>query len=98
MLAALRPLLPRLYSISSSQLEHPRRVQVTVAVVRYHSLARERIGVTSTYLAERLQVCPHCLFQAECQWRMQQTAQGLVLPEQGRQVHGNDTLKLSEPL
>ncbi len=59
-LAALRPLLPRMYSISSSQLEHPRRVQVTVAVVRYHSLARERIGVTSTYLAERLQVSPHC--------------------------------------
>lgn len=56
-LAALRPLLPRLYSISSSQLEHPRRVQVTVAVVRYASLSRERIGVTSTYLAERLQVC-----------------------------------------
>ena len=64
-LAALRPLLPRLYSISSSQLEHPRRVQVTVAVVRYRSLARERIGVTSTYLAERLQVCPCCLFQAQ---------------------------------
>ena len=56
-LAALRPLLPRLYSISSSQLEHPQRVQVTVAVVRYASLNRERIGVTSTYLAERLQVC-----------------------------------------
>ena len=56
-LAALRPLLPRLYSISSSQLEHPTRVQVTVAVVRYASLNRERIGVTSTYLAERLQVC-----------------------------------------
>ena len=55
-LAALRPLLPRLYSISSSQLEHPSRVQVTVAVVRYASLDRERIGVTSTYLAERLQV------------------------------------------
>lgn len=57
-LAALRPLLPRLYSISSSQLEHPKHVQVTVAVVRYASLDRERIGVTSTYLAERLQVDP----------------------------------------
>ena len=55
-LAALRPLLPRLYSISSSQLEHPMRVQVTVAVVRYASLNRQRMGVTSTYLAERLQV------------------------------------------
>lgn len=47
-------------------LEHPWRVQVTVAVVRYRSLARERIGVTSTYLAERLQVWPCCLCQAEC--------------------------------
>ena len=28
LLAALRPLQPRLYSISSSQLEHPTRVQV----------------------------------------------------------------------
>jgi sulfite reductase (NADPH) flavoprotein alpha-component len=54
-LAALRPLLPRLYSISSSQLEHARRVQVTVAVVRYASLNRQRIGVTSTQLAERIQ-------------------------------------------
>ena len=30
--------------------------QVTVAVVRYESLQRQRIGVTSTYLAERLAV------------------------------------------
>ncbi|BDA47196.1 Sulfite reductase [NADPH] flavoprotein alpha-component [Coccomyxa sp. Obi] len=55
-LATLRPLLPRLYSISSSMLEAERRVQVTVATVRYQSLGRARIGVTSTYLAERLKV------------------------------------------
>ncbi|KAK9824028.1 hypothetical protein WJX72_007096 [[Myrmecia] bisecta] len=55
-LACLRPLLPRLYSISSSMLEGPRQVQVTVAVVRYVSLGVERVGVTSTQLAERLQV------------------------------------------
>ena len=55
MLGALRPLLPRLYSISSSQLEAPGRVAATVAVVRYESLNRRRIGVTSTQLAERLQ-------------------------------------------
>ena len=54
-LGALRPLLPRLYSISSSQLEAPGRVAATVAVVRYESLNRRRIGVTSTQLAERLQ-------------------------------------------
>ncbi len=55
-LATLRPLLPRLYSISSSMLEAERRVQITVATVRYQSLGRARIGVTSTYLAERLKV------------------------------------------
>ncbi|KAK9905499.1 hypothetical protein WJX75_000993 [Coccomyxa subellipsoidea] len=55
-LAALRPLLPRLYSISSSMLEGQRSVQITVATVRYESLGRPRIGVTSTYLAERLKV------------------------------------------
>jgi sulfite reductase alpha subunit-like flavoprotein len=30
--------------------------QVTVAVVRYDALERDRVGVTSTLLAERLQV------------------------------------------
>ena len=59
MLGALRPLLPRLYSISSSQLEAPGRVAATVAVVRYESLNRRRIGVTSTQLAERLQARNH---------------------------------------
>lgn len=32
--------------------------QVTVAVVRYDALDRDRVGVTSTLLAERLQVRP----------------------------------------
>lgn len=57
LLACLRPLQPRLYSISSSQREHPKRVQITVAVVRYKALGRDRIGVTSTFLKERMQVC-----------------------------------------
>jgi len=57
LLACLRPLQPRLYSISSSQREHPNRVQITVAVVRYKALGRDRIGVTSTFLKERMQVC-----------------------------------------
>jgi sulfite reductase alpha subunit-like flavoprotein len=36
------------------QLEHPQRVQATVAVVRYTSLAADRLGVCSTFLSERL--------------------------------------------
>lgn len=56
LLACLRPLLPRLYSISSSQLENPQRVQITVAVVKYTTLGHDRIGVTSTFLKERMQV------------------------------------------
>ena len=58
LLACLRPLQPRLYRISSSQLEHAERVQITVAVVKYKALGRERIGVTSTFLKERMQVVP----------------------------------------
>lgn len=54
--AALRQLQPRLYSISSSQLEGCSRVAVTVAVVRYEALGRSRVGVTSTLLSDRLQV------------------------------------------
>lgn len=61
LLSCLRPLQPRLYSISSSQQEHPARVQITVAVVRYQALGRERIGVTSTFLKERMQVCTSTL-------------------------------------
>lgn len=56
LLSCLRPLQPRLYSISSSQLEHPTHVQITVAVVKYVALGRNRIGVTSTFLKERMQV------------------------------------------
>lgn len=56
LLASLRQLAPRLYSISSSQLEGAGQVQATVAVVRYSSLGRERVGVCSTDLCERLAV------------------------------------------
>lgn len=55
-LGTLRPLLPRLYSISSSMREGPTQVQVTVAEVRYNSLGVDRIGVTSTYLSDRVKV------------------------------------------
>ncbi|MGW0291420.1 molybdopterin-dependent oxidoreductase [Streptomyces tuirus] len=49
----LRRLQPRLYSISSSPLADPRRVALTVSVVRYENLhGRARGGVCSPYLAD----------------------------------------------
>ena len=52
---ALKPIRPRLYSISSSPKAHPDDVHLTVAVVRYvNAVGRQCRGVASTYLAERL--------------------------------------------
>lgn len=50
----LKKLNIRLYSISSSQKAHPEEVHLTVATVKYTSHDRERGGVASTFLAERL--------------------------------------------
>jgi len=69
LLKVMRQLQPRLYSISSSPLEQPafasklsngttgyRTVQLTVAVLKYEStVGKPRVGVASTYLAERAQ-------------------------------------------
>lgn len=52
----LRKLMPRLYSIASSPKVHPHEIHLTVAVVRYRTNNRERIGVCSTFLADRVQV------------------------------------------
>jgi sulfite reductase (NADPH) flavoprotein alpha-component len=52
---ALDPLQPRLYSISSSPKLDPGRVGLTVDAVRYDIGNRRRVGVASTYLAERVQ-------------------------------------------
>lgn len=48
-----RRLMPRLYSIASSPKIFPSEVHLTVAVVRYASNGRERVGVCSTFLADR---------------------------------------------
>ncbi len=50
----MRKLPPRLYSIASSPKAHPGEVHLTVGVVRYDAHGRERKGVCSTYLAERI--------------------------------------------
>ena len=51
---ALDPLQPRLYSISSSLKAHSGRISLTVDTVRYRIAKRQRLGVASTFLAERV--------------------------------------------
>ena len=51
---SLDPLQPRLYSISSSPKTDPNRVTLTVDTVRYNIANRQRLGVCSTLLAERI--------------------------------------------
>jgi sulfite reductase (NADPH) flavoprotein alpha-component len=51
---SLDPLQPRLYSIACSPKVDPRRVALTVDAVRYTLGDRRRLGVASTFLAERI--------------------------------------------
>ncbi|HWL14552.1 MAG TPA: sulfite reductase subunit alpha [Opitutus sp.] len=51
-----RKLMPRLYSIASSPKVHPTEIHLTIAVVRYTTNNRERVGVCSSFLADRVQV------------------------------------------
>ena len=53
LLAALRPLAPRLYSIASSQRAVPDEAHLLVSAVRYAAHGRSRGGVASTWLADR---------------------------------------------
>ena len=52
----LRKLQPRLYSIASSLKAHPEEVHLMVASVRYESHGRNREGVATIYLADRVAV------------------------------------------
>ena len=52
----MRRLMPRLYSIASSPRVHPNEIHLTVAVVRYQTNQRARVGVATTFLADRVQV------------------------------------------
>jgi sulfite reductase (NADPH) flavoprotein alpha-component len=52
----LQRLVPRMYSIASSQKMHKDNVQTTVRVIRYESHGRSRQGVASGHLGERAEV------------------------------------------
>ncbi len=52
----LQRLVPRLYSIASSQLVHPDVAETSVRVVRYDTHGRGRLGVASGQLGERAEV------------------------------------------
>ena len=49
----LQRLTPRMYSIASSQLAHPDRVETTVRVIRYDAHGRERQGLCSGHMGDR---------------------------------------------
>ncbi|MFS0917767.1 assimilatory sulfite reductase (NADPH) flavoprotein subunit [Brevibacillus sp. 179-C 1.1 NHS] len=51
----LRKLPPRLYSISSSLKSYPDEVHLTIRNVQYEARGRERYGVCSSYIANRLE-------------------------------------------
>ena len=52
----LRKLMPRLYSIASSPKVSPQGVHLTVAIVRYQTNGRQRLGVCSTFMSDRVVV------------------------------------------
>ncbi len=54
-IALLRPITPRLYSISSAQAEVGEEVHLSVGVVRYEYNGKARAGGASSYLADRVE-------------------------------------------
>lgn len=55
LVSLLRPLTPRLYSISSSPVEVGEEVHLTVGVVRFEHEGRVRSGAASSFLADRVE-------------------------------------------
>ena len=55
LVSLLRPLTPRLYSISSSPVEVGEEVHLTVVVVRFEHEGRARSGAASSFLADRVE-------------------------------------------
>jgi sulfite reductase (NADPH) flavoprotein alpha-component len=74
---ALEPLQPRLYSISSSHTATPGKLSLTVDCVRYVIGKRKRLGLASTFLAERIQPGEQVKVYV-------QKAHGFALPEDAK--------------
>lgn len=72
----LEPLQPRLYSIASCPLTTPSQLHLTVDGVRYDIAGRRRVGVASTFLADR--VTPGTAVKAYIQ-----KSHGFALPKDG---------------
>lgn len=53
LIALLRPIQPRLYSIASSQQAYPDEVHLTVGVVKYKNGDRKKTGLCSVFLSDR---------------------------------------------
>jgi sulfite reductase (NADPH) flavoprotein alpha-component len=75
-LSTLDPLQPRLYSISSSPKAAAGQLTLTVDAVRYDVGARERLGVASTFLGDRIA-------EGAALPVYVQKAHGFALPESG---------------
>ncbi len=76
LIEVLEPLQPRLYSISSSPRTNPGRVSLTVDAVRYKALGRERLGVASTWLDDRIRASDELMVYV-------QKAHDFALPRHG---------------
>ena len=68
---------PRLYSIASAPDAHPDEVHLTVAIVRYNSFERDRAGLATGFLADRVTVG-----ETHAPVFIQPT-RGFVIPEDG---------------
>ncbi len=56
LLSVLRKLKPRLYSVASSSKAYPYEVHITLGLMEYNLNERPHIGVTSSFLSERIEV------------------------------------------
>ncbi|WP_296281902.1 flavodoxin domain-containing protein [uncultured Acinetobacter sp.] len=62
LISILPKLQPRLYSIASSPKTYPTQIHLTVSAVRYDYQGNVRKGVSSTFLADRVEQCSIPIF------------------------------------